>query len=193
MLIKWAPLHDEYEQGKDSKRSLGCHADSGSLINQRLDHEKLGPKTTTLGEQVCLCGWADVHINSVPSHPYDCCAACICAKSRSVSGLFKIFSSLNRFRADIGGQFRINTASFNRRTSCSSCVRIFLLRSMRFPVNLWMTWRETVTVAVLRMQPALVTIPVNAMGGMVGKYNEFWVCDVAVWTLYNVGNIRWKR
>lgn len=101
--------------------------------------------------------------------PYDCCAACMCAKSRSVSGLFKIFSNLKRFRADIGGQFRINTVSFNRRTSFSSCVRIFLLRSMRFPVNLWMTWRETVTVAVFCIQPALVTIPVNAMGGMVGK------------------------
>jgi hypothetical protein len=32
-----------------------------------------------------------------------------------------------------------------------------------------MTWRETVTVAVFCIQPALVTIPVNAMGGMVGK------------------------
>lgn len=40
----------------------------------------------------------------------------MCAKSRSVSGLFKIFSSLKRFRADIGGQFRINTVSFSRRT-----------------------------------------------------------------------------
>lgn len=35
-----------------------------------------------------------------------------------------------------------------------------------FPVILWMTNRETVTVAVLFMQPAFVTTPVNAMGGM---------------------------
>jgi hypothetical protein len=38
---------------------------------------------------------------------------------------------------------------------------------LTFPVNLWITQRETVTVTVLFMKPALVTTPLNAMGGMV--------------------------
>jgi len=37
------------------------------------------------------------------------------------------------------------------------------------PVILWITCRETVTVAVLFIQPTLVTIPVSAMGGMVAR------------------------
>lgn len=39
---------------------------------------------------------------------------------------------------------------------------------LTFPVNLWTTQRETVTVTVLFMKPALVTTPVNAIGGIVG-------------------------
>lgn len=35
----------------------------------------------------------------------------VCARSRSVSGLRTIFSSVNRFRAETGGQFLIKTES----------------------------------------------------------------------------------
>ena len=43
-----------------------------------------------------------------------CCASSLLRAreaSRSVSGLFTIFSSLNRLRADTGGQLRISTVS----------------------------------------------------------------------------------
>ena len=36
------------------------------------------------------------------------------------------------------------------------------------PVLGWKTYRETVTVAVLFMNPTLVTCPTNDMGGMAG-------------------------
>ena len=66
--------------------------------------------------------------------------------SRPLSGLLKIFSSLNRLRAEIGGQFRMMTLSSSRnsvpqlmltltRNSLedtpffSSCARNFFLRS----------------------------------------------------------------
>lgn len=72
--------------------------------------------------------------------------------SCSVSGLFRIFSSVKRFRAEMGGQFRITTVSLMRRPrgrkrgqralgtrhvkvdvrSCSSCIRYFLLRSILY-------------------------------------------------------------
>ena len=34
------------------------------------------------------------------------------------------------------------------------------------PLSLWITNRDTVTVAVLFMAPALVTTPLNAIGGI---------------------------
>jgi hypothetical protein len=55
---------------------------------------------------------------------------------------------------------------------------------LTFPVNLWITQRETVTVAVLFMKPALVTTPLNAMGGIVDseEYNGKRLWETA---LYN--------
>ena len=38
----------------------------------------------------------------------------VCARARSVSGLRTTFSSVNRFRAEMGGQFRIKTESSTR-------------------------------------------------------------------------------
>jgi len=124
-----------------------------------------------------------------------------------------MLSSLNLLRAEMGGQFLITTRSFiliavpTRQSLCvcleyqnghvqslSSCVRYFLLRSIRyqgykpkawgnlvagstFPVALCVTHLETVTVAVFLMTPTLVTTPVKAIGGIVagaggaiGKY-----------------------
>jgi hypothetical protein len=40
--------------------------------------------------------------------------AAACARSLSVAGLRTIFSSVNRFRAETGGQFRIKTESSMR-------------------------------------------------------------------------------
>lgn len=40
--------------------------------------------------------------------------AVACARARSVSGLRTIFSNVNRFRAEMGGQFRIKTESSAR-------------------------------------------------------------------------------
>jgi hypothetical protein len=45
--------------------------------------------------------------------------------------------------------------------------------TLTFPVNLWMIKRETVTVAVLFMYPALVTMPRKAIGpGILSKFEE---------------------
>jgi len=48
-----------------------------------------------------------------------------CARSRSVAGLRTTFSSVNRFRAETGGQFRIKTESSMRSWFLSSCTRNF--------------------------------------------------------------------
>jgi hypothetical protein len=40
------------------------------------------------------------------------------------------------------------------------------VQELAFPVTLCKTFRDTVTVTVLFMNPALVTSPVKAMGGM---------------------------
>jgi len=40
--------------------------------------------------------------------------AVACARARSVSGLRTTFSNVNRFRAEMGGQFRIKTESSMR-------------------------------------------------------------------------------
>ena len=40
--------------------------------------------------------------------------AVACARARSVSGLRTTFSNVNRFRAEMGGQFRIKTESSTR-------------------------------------------------------------------------------
>ena len=37
-----------------------------------------------------------------------------CSASRSRSGLLRTFSSVNRFRAEMGGQFRMSTVSKSR-------------------------------------------------------------------------------
>ena len=41
------------------------------------------------------------------------------------------------------------------------------MATLTFPVNLCSTHRETVTVAVFFINPALVTIPLRVIGGMV--------------------------
>jgi hypothetical protein len=57
--------------------------------------------------------------------------AVACARSRSVAGERTTFSSINRFRAEIGGLFRIKTESSMRSWFLSSCTKNFLLREMR--------------------------------------------------------------
>jgi len=47
------------------------------------------------------------------------------------------------------------------------------VNSRTLPVNLWIIHRETVTVAVLFMHPALVTTPVKAMGGILNDFAWF--------------------
>lgn len=122
--------------------------------------------------------------------------------ARSVSGLLITVSSLKRFRAETGGQLRImTTSSFCNSGVCNvspnsycnlrklsilfsgSCVKYFLVRSMRFTdvenkiypgkanthtlrVILCATQRVTVTVAVLSINPTFVTNPLKAIGGM---------------------------
>lgn len=50
--------------------------------------------------------------------------------------------------------------------SVHSHLRMPSISRRTFRVVLWTTNRETVTVAVLFIKPALVTIPVSAMGGI---------------------------
>ena len=61
-----------------------------------------------------------------------------------------------------------------------------MLRSSRFPVFACTTNRVTVTVAVLRIAPTLVTRPVKDMGGIVSRLTDVFFFEVRLWILVAV-------